>query len=183
MVRYRRNFVPGGTYFFTVTLADRASSALLDHVSALRMAFRITRHERPFTIEAIVILPEHLHAIWTLPSGDSDFPGRGKRIKAYFTHRVVAAGVPVERAAMANTHSGNGVFGSTRFGTRLISSDTSTTWTSTRSSTSWRAGRAIGPIRRFTSMSGAVCCRPIGAAISTNPRWISASGGVDPGLR
>ena len=70
MVRYRRNFVPGGTYFFTVTLADRTSSALLQHVSVLRTAFRIARHERPFTIEAIVILPEHLHAIWTLPSGD-----------------------------------------------------------------------------------------------------------------
>jgi putative transposase len=61
------------------------------------MAFRIARHERPFTIDAIVILPEHLHAIWTLPSGDSDFSGRWRRIKAYFTHRLVAAGVPVER--------------------------------------------------------------------------------------
>ena len=88
MVRYRRNLVPGGTYFFTVTLADRTSSALVDNVTALRMAFRIARHERPFTIEAIVILPEHLHAIWTLPSDDSDFSGRWKRIKAYFTHRL-----------------------------------------------------------------------------------------------
>jgi putative transposase len=97
MVRYRRNFVPGGTYFFTVTLADRTSSALVDHVSALRMAFRITRHERPFTLEAVVILPDHLHAIWTLPLGDSDFSGRWRRIKAHFTHRLVAAGVPVQR--------------------------------------------------------------------------------------
>jgi putative transposase len=76
MVRYRRNFVPGGTYFFTVALADRASSAFVDHASALRTAFRIARRVRPFTIEATVILPEHLHAIWTLPSGDSDFSGR-----------------------------------------------------------------------------------------------------------
>lgn len=97
MVQYRRNFVPEGTYFFTVTLADRRSSALVDDVSALRMAFRIARHERPFTIEAIAILPDHLHAVWTLPSGDSDFPGRWKRIKAYFTHRLVAAGVPVKQ--------------------------------------------------------------------------------------
>jgi putative transposase len=50
MVRYRRNFVPGGTYFFTVTLADRTSSALVHHVSELRMAFRTARHERPFTM-------------------------------------------------------------------------------------------------------------------------------------
>jgi putative transposase len=97
MVRYRRNFVPGGTYFFTVTLADRTSSAMVHHMSVLRMAFRIARHERPFTIEAIVILPEHLHAIWRLPSDDSDSSGRWKRIKAYLTHRLVATGVPVKR--------------------------------------------------------------------------------------
>ncbi len=97
MVRYRRNVVPGGTYFFTVTLTDRTSSALARHVSALRTAFRIARRERPFTIEAIVILPDHLHAIWTLPSGDSDFSGRWRRIKAYFTHRLVAAGATVNR--------------------------------------------------------------------------------------
>jgi putative transposase len=97
MVRYRRNFVPGGTYFFTVTLADRASAAMVDHLDALRMAFRIARRERPITIEAIVILPDHLHAIWTLPPGDSDFSGRWRRIKAYFTHRLVAAGAPVKR--------------------------------------------------------------------------------------
>ncbi len=97
MVRYRRNFVPGGTYFFTATLADRSCSALVDHMGALRMAFRIARQERLFTIEAIVILPDHLHAIWTLPSDDADFSGRWKRIKAYFTHRLVAAGAPVKR--------------------------------------------------------------------------------------
>jgi len=96
MVRYRRNFVPGGTYFFTVTLVDRTSPALVDHVTALRRAFRIARHERPFTIDAIVSLPDHLHTIWTL-SGDSDFSGRWKRIKAHFTHRLAAAGVPVKR--------------------------------------------------------------------------------------
>ncbi len=56
MVRYRRDFVAGGAYFFTATLADRTSSALVDPVSALRMAFRIARHEHPFTIDAIVIL-------------------------------------------------------------------------------------------------------------------------------
>ena len=95
MVRYRRNVIQGGTYFFTVTLAERTSSALVQHVDALRMAFRIARHERPFAIDAIVILPDHLHTVWTLPSDDSDFSW--KRIKAHFTHRLVAAGVPVER--------------------------------------------------------------------------------------
>ena len=57
MVRYRRNFVPGGTYFFTVTLFDRRSSLLVDRIDALRAAFRVARRERPFLIDAIVILP------------------------------------------------------------------------------------------------------------------------------
>jgi putative transposase len=69
----------------------------VQQVSALRMAFRIARHEHPFMIDAIAVLPDHLHAIWTLPSGDSDSPARWKRIKAYFTHRLVAPGVPVKR--------------------------------------------------------------------------------------
>jgi putative transposase len=97
MVRYRRNFVPGGTFFFTVTLDDRRSSALIDHVALLRNAFRKTRSEQPFGINAIVILPDHLHAIMTLPPGDSDFSGRWRRIKGIFTRSVVAAGVPVLR--------------------------------------------------------------------------------------
>jgi putative transposase len=61
------------------------------------MAFRIARHERPFAIDAIVILPDHLHSIWTLPPDDSDFSGRWKRIKAHFTHSLVAASAPVAR--------------------------------------------------------------------------------------
>ena len=104
MVRYRRNFVAGGTYFFTVTLADRRSSALVDHIGALRTAFRVARHERPFTIDAIVILPDHLHAIFTLPLDDADFSGRWRRIKAHFTHQVIAAGALVK-------HRGNGEYG------------------------------------------------------------------------
>jgi putative transposase len=96
MVRYRRSFVPGGTFFFTVTLADRRSSVLVKHVAALRAAFRDTRKERPFAIDAIVILPDHLHAILTLPEGDADFPGRWRRIKSLFTRRVVTKCVAAE---------------------------------------------------------------------------------------
>ena len=84
MVRNRRNFVPGGTYFFTVTLADRRSSALVDHVSSLRMAFRVARSERPFQIDAIVVLPDHLHAMFTLPPSDADFSGRWRRNQGAF---------------------------------------------------------------------------------------------------
>jgi putative transposase len=97
MVRYRRNYVPGGTFFFTVTLADRRSSVLVDHVASLRHAFRKTRSERPFMIDAIVILPNHLHTIMTLPPGDPDFSDRWRRIKRAFTRSVVTAGVSVSR--------------------------------------------------------------------------------------
>jgi REP element-mobilizing transposase RayT len=77
MVRYRRNFVPGGTFFFTVTLADRRSSVLVDHVGLLRTAFRNARERKFFTVDAIVILPDHLHAILSLPPGDPIFPAVG----------------------------------------------------------------------------------------------------------
>jgi putative transposase len=89
MVRYRRNFLPGGTFFFTVTLADRQSTLLTDQVSLLRDAFRKASAERPFEIDAIVVLPDHLHAILTLPEGDADFPHRWRRIKSIFTKRVL----------------------------------------------------------------------------------------------
>jgi hypothetical protein len=133
------------------------------------MAFRIARHERPFTIELVAILPEHLHVIWTLPSGDADFSGRWKRIKAHLTHRLAAAGAPVKRHRNGEYALWHDAFGSTRFGTSLISSGTSTTSTSIRSSTSWFVGCATGHIRRFTCLSGAVCCQPIGRATSTSP--------------
>lgn len=99
MVRYRRNLVPGGTFFFTVTLQDRRASWLVDHIGLLREAFRRTRHKQPFSMDAIVVLPDHLHAIWTLPPGDADFSGRWKRIKGSFTRDAVKAGVSVVRDA------------------------------------------------------------------------------------
>jgi putative transposase len=97
VVRYRRNFVPGGTFFFTVTLNDRRSSTLVDHVDELRAAFQTCRAERPFTIDAIIILPDHLHVIMTLPDVDSDFSGRWRRIKSFFTHRLAASGATISR--------------------------------------------------------------------------------------
>ena len=98
MVRYRRNFVPGGTHFFTVTLADRQSRTLVEHIVALREAFRTTRNERPFAIDAIVILPDHLPVVMTFPSADSDFSSRWQRIKGRFTRAVVGEGLPIGRS-------------------------------------------------------------------------------------
>lgn len=88
MVQYRRNFVPGGTYFFTVTLADRRSSLLTDHADALLAAIRRVRDLHPWQTDALVILPDHVHAIWTLPDGDADYPSRWRMIKALFTRAL-----------------------------------------------------------------------------------------------
>ncbi|MBI4207610.1 MAG: transposase [Betaproteobacteria bacterium] len=97
MVSYRRNFIPGGTYFFTVTLNDRRARHLTEHIDALRQAFRTTRRERPFDVVAIAVLPDHLHAILILPTGNADFSGRWRRIKSLFTRALVARDVPLAR--------------------------------------------------------------------------------------
>jgi putative transposase len=95
MVKYRRNFVPGATFFFTVNLEHRNSTYLTDNITLLRESFRKTRFERPFTIDAIVILPEHLHAILTLPECDTDFPHRWRRIKSVFTRSLIRKFIPL----------------------------------------------------------------------------------------
>jgi putative transposase len=97
MVRYRRNRVEGGTFFFTVALADRRSTLLINQIDALRAAFRLTRQERPFVLEAAVILPDHLHVILTLPENDADFAARWRRIKGVFSSRMLTAGIAVRR--------------------------------------------------------------------------------------
>ena len=97
MVRYRRNFVAGGTFFFTATLVDRSSRALIDHIEALRVATRDTRRSHPFAIDAIVVLPDHLHVVMTLPEGDADYPNRWGLIKRRFTDALIKSGTPIAR--------------------------------------------------------------------------------------
>jgi putative transposase len=97
MVRYRRNFVPGGTFFFTATLANRSSRILIDHVVALRMAVMHTRRQHSFLIDAVVVLPDHLHMIMTLPEADADFSTRWRLMKRRFTDSVVKSGTSVRR--------------------------------------------------------------------------------------
>jgi putative transposase len=70
---------------------------LIDKIDVLRLAFRAARRERPFKIDGIVILPDHLHAVMTLPEGDADFSGRWRRIKSLFSRRVVAEGLPIRQ--------------------------------------------------------------------------------------
>jgi putative transposase len=88
MPNYRRALVPGGCWFFTVNLADRRAHLLTDHVDALREATRETRQRYPFRIDAFVVLPDHLHAVWTLPAGDADFSIRWRLIKSRFARSI-----------------------------------------------------------------------------------------------
>jgi len=99
MVQFRRNYVPGGSYFFTLTLIDRRSTLLADRVDLLRQAFRDETAKRPFEILAIVVLPEHLHAVLTLPAGDSDYSQRWRGIKSGFSRAVSQAGIRVAQNA------------------------------------------------------------------------------------
>jgi REP element-mobilizing transposase RayT len=113
MVNYRRNFVPGGMYFFTVTLANRKSKILVDHVDLMRNAIRVARQERPSVIDAIVILPDHLHAIFMLPPDDSDFSGRWRRIKGHFSSALIDASAELKRRRTVVWRFGSGGSGST----------------------------------------------------------------------
>ncbi len=88
MANYLRPRATGAAIFFTVSLAERGSDLLLARIDLLRDAVRRTRAERPFDIDAIVVLPDHLHAVLTLPAGDGDFATRWRLIKARFSMGV-----------------------------------------------------------------------------------------------
>jgi putative transposase len=87
-MRYRRSRATGGTFFFTVNLADRQGHLLVTHIEALRSAMRSTRRGHHFEIVAMVVLPDHLHAIWRLPEGNADYPLRWSLIKAGFSRSL-----------------------------------------------------------------------------------------------
>ena len=89
---YIRPRVTGATVFFTLTLAQRGSWLLTEEITRLREAVRLTRAERPFEIDAWVVLPDHMHAVWTLPVDDADFSMRWGAIKARFTMSIRRAG-------------------------------------------------------------------------------------------
>ncbi len=85
MTEYRRAHVPGATWFFTVNLAERRGNRLLvEQFDALRRSFRYVRERHPFRLDAVVVLPDHLHCIWTLPPGDTDFSMRWNLLKDIF---------------------------------------------------------------------------------------------------
>ena len=93
MSDYRRYYVPGGTYFFTVVTHERRPLFLSSIARrCFREAIKEEQERRPFDLFAIVLLPEHLHCVWTLPPGDDQYSLRWKRIKETFTQKYLQAG-------------------------------------------------------------------------------------------
>ncbi len=120
MRTYKRLKIEGACYFFTVNLANRTGNDLLiREIGALRGAFRQTRTSHPFEIDAIIILPEHLHAIWQLPPGDNDFSTRWRLIKSRFSQRIDAG----ERMSASRARKGERGIWQRRFWEHAIRDD------------------------------------------------------------
>jgi len=102
MTHYRDNRVPGATFFFTVRLLDRGSTLLTDHFSAFGEAMRQARIRKPFHVDAWVVLPDHAHAIWTLPPGDHDCAMRWRAVKIAFSKALHKACLPGGPKALVN---------------------------------------------------------------------------------
>ena len=99
-MEYRRAYIPGGTYFFTVvTYQRRPIFSSPNAVDTLRNAFQYTLSRVPFTIVASVILSDHLHFIWTLPQDDRDYSTRWRLIKSHFTRHWQAQGTTSTNAS------------------------------------------------------------------------------------
>ncbi len=99
MPDYRRAKIAGGTFFFTLTLADRSSDLLVREVDRLRCAYTQVQKRRPFETIAICVLPDHLHAIWVLPDDDSDFAMRWSPIKSGFSRGLPVAARSASKVA------------------------------------------------------------------------------------
>ena len=95
MVHYRRSRVAGGTFFFTVNLQDRHRTLLVDHIAALRCIVRDVKTKFPFVLDAMVVLPDHWHAVWTLPPNDVGYARRLRLVKARFTKHLLREGVDI----------------------------------------------------------------------------------------
>ena len=87
-MQYKRYYQQGASYFFTINLADRSSNLLIEKIEILRYAFKIVKQKHPFHIDAIVILPDHLHILCTMPNNDADFSKRIKLIKYYLSYNI-----------------------------------------------------------------------------------------------
>ncbi|ANE56413.1 REP-associated tyrosine transposase [Methylomonas sp. DH-1] len=105
MANYRRCYIPGGSYFFTVVTERRAPILANDAArDLLRSAIRACQQQWPFAVDALVLLPDHLHAIWALPPDDADYSKRWGFIKKHFTQHWLAANGPEQSISLSKQH-------------------------------------------------------------------------------
>ena len=95
MTQPQRLIIPGATYFFTVRLEDKGSRLLTDHIESLRYAYAKAVQEFPATCHAMVVLPDHLHAVWTEPEGGVWYAERWRRIKTRFAQAIPNRDTPI----------------------------------------------------------------------------------------
>ena len=120
MPDYRRYRRPGGTFFFTVNLLERSPNDLLvRHIDVLRHAVKETRQRQPFHIDAWVVLPDHLHCVWTLPADDTDNSVRWRSIKQIFSKAMPKT---ERRSKVRLAHGERGIW-QRRFWERMILDD------------------------------------------------------------
>jgi len=106
MSNYLRPRIPGATIFFTVCLEGRGQSLLTENIDLLRWSYRRMCNDYPVTTEAIVVLPDHIHCVWTLPAGDDDYSTRWRLVKARFSR-----GLPFgQRRASHRARSERGIW-------------------------------------------------------------------------
>lgn len=117
MPDYRRVWMPGGTYFFTVNLLQRQDNDLLTrHIDILRETVTSVRQRHPFTIHGWVVLPDHLHCVIELPTNDADFATRWRLIKMGFSKALP----PTERRSSVRLKRGERGIWQRRFWEHLI---------------------------------------------------------------
>lgn len=88
MTAYRRDRMLGASYFFTVNILDRQSNLLTHHINELRAAHRQMIAKYPIQVDAMVVLPDHIHAIWTLADDDDNYSIRWKFFKNSFSRSI-----------------------------------------------------------------------------------------------
>ncbi|WP_457445759.1 REP-associated tyrosine transposase [Roseateles sp. P5_E4] len=118
-MRYRRADTPGATYFFTLNAADRSGQLLTDHINALRNSFRTVRTSRPFVLDAVCVLPDHLHLLMTLLREDADFATRIMLIKQGCSRQIPAG----ERVSASRAAKGERGLWQPRYWEHLIRDD------------------------------------------------------------
>jgi REP element-mobilizing transposase RayT len=123
-MEYRRARIAGGTFFFTLVTHHRRRFLCEPYcVALLRRSFRYAMQRHPFEIDAAVILPEHLHCIWTLPEGDSDYSMRWRLIKSFFSRRCrdeIRGEIRLQDGIKRSRRFGRDGFGSIASGTNRI---------------------------------------------------------------